>query len=70
MGAKQVSIHDNIVRTTPDKQRTMVRAWESDELQVHHNDFTGAAKILDQGLTPTWCESNNKPAALSQNKPC
>jgi len=70
MGATQVSIHDNIVRTTSDTQRTMVRAWESDQLQVHHNDFTGAVKILDQGFTPTWCEYANKPAELSQNKPC
>jgi hypothetical protein len=69
-GAQQVTVHDNIVRTAKDTKPTMVHAWGSDQLQVHHNDFTGAAMILDQGDTPTWCEADNKPAALSQNKPC
>jgi hypothetical protein len=48
----------------------MVHASGSDQIQVQHNDFTGAAKIIDPGDTPTWCEADNQPAALSQNKPC
>ena len=70
VGAKQVSIHDNVVRPVPTTTMTMVHASHSDQLQVRDNDFTGAAKIMDQGDTPTWCEVDNLPAALSQNKPC
>jgi hypothetical protein len=70
IGSDGISLHDNVVTLTPDASVTMVRASSSDHLEVHDNDFTGTAVLLDPGNTATWCESNNLPAAVSKNRPC
>ena len=71
IGSDGISLHDNVVTIDPGATDiTMVRASSSDQLQVHDNDFTGTAVLLDPGDTPTWCESANLPAALSHNQPC
>jgi hypothetical protein len=70
IGSVGISLHDNVVTIDPGANITMVRTSSSDQLQVHDNDFTGTAVLLDPGDTPTWCEANNQPAALSHNRPC
>jgi hypothetical protein len=70
IGSDGISLHDNVVAIDPGANITMVRASSSDQLQVHDNDFTGTAVLLDPGDTPTWCEAANQPAALSHNRPC
>jgi hypothetical protein len=69
-GSSGISIHDNVVRIPRGIKVAMVRSGRSDHLQVHHNDFTFATKILVPGDTTAWCESDNLPAALSRNVSC
>jgi hypothetical protein len=70
IGSAGISVHDNVVRIPKGINVAMVRASRSDQLQVHHNDFTFATKILAPGDTTSWCESDNLPAALSRNVSC